>query len=173
MKNFLLFLMLIGLSPLLKSQNATIKTSPLALAFGSLNACYEKMLNEKSSFEISGNYVYKVFGVEVNSGGLGAGYRAYLTKKDGPRGLYIMPNAGFNIGSSGDFSYNTITGGLLLGYQIAAGSGFVFDAGAGPNYTILGGDYEEIGFDREGGVLPSIRLAIGYSLGGSKKINKK
>jgi len=42
-------------------------------------------------------------------------------------------------------------------------SGFVLDLGIGPQYTVLSGEYEDIGFDSDGGILPSATLAIGYA----------
>jgi hypothetical protein len=148
----------------LNAQSSVIKTSPGALAFGFFNACYEKSTGPKSSFEISGSFAYKVLGVEVTQFGLGVGYKLYVTKNDPLEGLYIMPNAGFSLGNTNaDVSYNTIGFGALLGYQLVTGSGFTLDAGAGPAYTILGGDSDGAGFDSDGGIVPNIRLAIGYA----------
>jgi hypothetical protein len=146
-----------------------LKTSPIALAFGAFNLCYEKPISTKGSFEVSGGYIYKIFGVDVSTISVGAGYRAYLTKKEAPAGFYIMPNVGANFGSAGDSKFKVFDGGALIGYQIVAGSGFVFDVGAGPSYNILSGDYDNAGFDTTGGIVPTVRLAIGFAFGGDKK----
>jgi hypothetical protein len=145
-----------------------LKTSPIALAFGAFNVCYEKPISTKGSFEASAGYIYKIFGVNVSTISVGAGYRAYLTKKEAPVGFYVMPNVGANFGSAEDVSFRIFDVGALLGYQIVTNSGFVFDVGAGPSYNILSGDYDNAGFDTSGGIGPNIRLAIGYAIGGNK-----
>lgn len=161
------FLALIGFMTIASAQSHSnvIKTSPLALAFGNFNATYEKVLNEKSSFLVSANYQYRLFGVDVNAFGVGAGWRYYFThaNKDVPAGFYIQPQAGANFGNVDDFNYTSIGFGAEIGYQWVWSSGFVLDLGIGPQYTILSGDYEEIDFDSDGGVFPSATLAIGYA----------
>ena len=145
------------------AQTSIIKTSPLSLAFGNFNACYEKTTGEKTAFEVSGNFYYKLLGVDVSGGGLGIGYKFYVTRQEAPRGFYIEPEVGYSIGSADDLSYNSIGLGALLGYQLIGDSGFTFDIGVGPNYNIYGGDFDDIGFDSTGGFGPSIKLAVGYA----------
>lgn len=157
-------LLMLGLFTSLHAQTSIIKTSPGALAFGVLNACYEKVLSPKGSFEISGSYFYKLAGIDVSSFGLGAGYKAYVTSKESPRGFYIMPNVGFSRGSTaGDVSFGQFNIAALLGYQIIGGSGFTFDGGIGPSYSAFSGDADNAGFDGGSGILPQIRLAVGYA----------
>ena len=152
-----------------QSYNNVIKTNPLGLAFGNFNATYEKVLNEKSSVLLSGNYLYQFLGIDVNTFGLGAAYRYYFTyaKKDVPSGFYVNPQIGFQSGSADDdLSYSAFNIGAEIGYQIAYESGFVLDFGIGPNFTSLSGDYEDISFTDDGSattIVPSLTVAIGYA----------
>ena len=142
---------------------SVIKTSPLALAFGNFNATYEKVLNEKSSVLFSANYIFSLFGVDVNAGGVGAGYRHYFTykKKDVPTGFYVQPQVGLGFGAD----ILTVGIGAEIGYQWAWESGFVLDLGIGPQYTYFNynGDDDDLFDDDAGGILPTLTLAIGYA----------
>ena len=149
----------------MNAQDQIIKTNPLGLAFGNFNATYEKVINEKSSFLVSANYTYRVFGVDVSAFGFGGAYRFYFShaKKQVPEGFYINPQANFNFGSVDEFNYTGIGIGAEIGYQWIWDSGVVLDLGIGPNYITLGGDTDDIDFDNTSGIFPSATLAIGYS----------
>ncbi len=150
----LLFIFAIILSGMtIKAQNI-IKTGPIALAFGSFNACYEMVLSENTSIQPSASVF---FGIEGSGTviGLGLGYRWYLSKTaDAPHGFYIMPRAGYNFGSDA----GAIGLGAELGYQWIMSSGFAVDLGIGPQYFIPTGNGIS-GFDD---ILPSLTAAIGY-----------
>jgi len=168
MKKLIISLALIALAFSVHAQSNVIKTNPLGLAFGNFNATYERVLNESSSVLIRGQYMYKIFGVKVNLGGVGLGYRYYIThaKKPVPSGFYVNPQAAFSFGSLDDVngekvSVTTLGIGAELGYQWAWESGFVLDLGIGPMYTfVMGGDNN---IDISSGFLPSATLAIGYA----------
>ena len=151
------------------AQDNVLKTNPIGLAFGNFNVTYEKVLNSrKSSVLFSASYIYEIFSVDVNTFGIGAGYRYYLThaKKDVPTGLYVNPQLSFSFGSVDDFNYNITYIGAEIGYQWAWESGVVLDLGIGPNVAIFGGDYDDIEFDFEGdntAVVPSVTIALGYA----------
>ncbi len=88
--------------------------------------------------------MYKFLGIKVNLGGVGLGYRYYIThvKKPVPSGFYVNPQAAFSFGSVADdndvmVSANTFGIGAELGYQWAWESGFVLDLGIGPMYTFV------------------------------------
>ena len=150
----------------MNAQDNIIKTNPLGLAFGNLNATYEKVLNEKSSVLGSINFTYRIFGVDVNALGLGGAYRFYFShaKKQVPAGLYINPQIGFNFGSVDDLSYNAFSLGAEVGHQWVWESGVVLDLGIGPNYISLSGnDVDSINFDSDGGIFPSATIAVGYN----------
>lgn len=166
----LLFALILGLGFCFTAdaQTQVIKTNPLGLAFGNFNVTYERVMNEKSSINIFGNYFYGFAGLDVAAFGVGAGYRFFFThkKKPVPAGFYVQPQVGFSFGSvtddfDDDYSYSTIGIGAEIGYQWVWDSGFVLDLGIGPQYTIYSGDGDSV-FDGNG-VLPSATLAIGYA----------
>ena len=170
MKKFLLTLFICSVFFTVEgfSQERTkvIKTNPLGMAFGNFNMTYEKVLNTKSSILFSGSYMYELFGVDVNTGSIGLGYRYYITneKKEVPSGFYVNPQASFGFGNvENDVNFTTFSLGAELGYQWAWESGFTLDLGLGPNYTSVSGDVDNVGFDSTGGILPSATLAIGYA----------
>lgn len=150
-------------------QQNVIKTNPFSLAFGNFNATYERVLNSSSSFLVQGNYMYKLFGLDVTAGGLGLGYRYYFThaKKQVPSGFYVNPEAGFSLGSvkyadGTKASFSTFGVGAELGYQWAWTSGFTLDLGVGPTYQFLTGK-DTSGFAKTSGILPALTVAIGYA----------
>ncbi|KAA3640558.1 MAG: DUF3575 domain-containing protein, partial [Bacteroidetes bacterium] len=151
----------------LNAQSNVIKANPIGLAFGNFNATYEKVLNDASSVLVKGSYRYSLFGIDVSTFGIGAGYRFYITNKNkpAPGGFYVQPQASFSGGSVGDSgaSYTSFGVGAELGYQWVWDSGFVLDLGLGPNYTVLSGEVDDFGRDSAGGILPSATLAIGYA----------
>lgn len=168
MKKLILSLTIIAFAFSLSAQSNIIKTNPLGLAFGNFNATYERVLGTSSSVLFRGQYMYRLLGEEVNMGGLGVGYRYYIThaKKPVPGGFYINPQAAFSFGSITDdndetFNASTIGIGFELGYQWAWESGFVLDLGIGPMYTFA--SVEEDTGDDISGFLPTGTIAIGYA----------
>ena len=168
MKKLILFLTFIAFAFSLSAQSNVIKTNPLGLAFGNFNATYERVLGTSSSVLLRGQYMYRLLGAKVNMGGVGVGYRYYIThaKKPVPGGFYINPQAAFSFGNVTDeydetFSASTIGIGFELGYQWAWESGFVLDLGIGPMYTFANVD-DNYGEDISG-FLPTGTIAIGYA----------
>ena len=157
-----LFFTMNGLS---QERKNVIKTNPLSLAFGNFNISYELVINSKSSVLIEGQYLYKLFGLDVNTGGIGIGYRYYFThnNKEVPTGFYINPQVGFGIGNVEDVQFSTFSVGAEIGYQWAWDSGFTLDLGIGPNYTSVSGDIGNINFSSTGGIIPSATIAIGFA----------
>jgi len=155
MKKLLILITFIAFGMNANAQSATLKTSPGALAFGVINACYEKVVSDNASFQISGSAWFGFGDADVNAFGIGAGYRMFVTKKEAPRGFYIMPRAGFTFGDA-----SAIGLGVDLGYQWVWDSGFVLDIGLGPNYYIGLGDNILSDFD---GIVPNVILAVGYA----------
>jgi hypothetical protein len=169
-KALLLSVMVMALAMTANAQDNVIKTNPIGLAFGNFNVTYERVLNDKSSVLGSANFRFGLFGIDVFNFGLGAGYRYYFThaNKDVPTGFYVNPQAGFGFGSVTeedvvDNSFTTFGIGAELGYQWAWTSGFVLDLGIGPNYTVISGDVDDVGFDSTSGILPSVTIAIGFA----------
>lgn len=165
-----LFALILGIGFIFSAnaQNQVVKTNPLGLAFGNLNATYERVLSESSSLNISASYFYGFAGIDVNSIGVGAGWRYFFThkKKPVPAGFYVQPQVALSFGSVTDdfddeFNYSTFGVGAEIGYQWVWDSGFVLDLGIGPMYTTYTGDGADE-FDANG-ILPSATLAIGYA----------
>jgi hypothetical protein len=156
MKKILLLVAFIAFGMNANAQSTTLKTSPGALAFGFFNACYEKVVSDKASFQISGLAFFGFGDFEGTAFGVGAGYRMYVTKKEAPRGFYIMPQAGVTFGEGA----SAINVGADLGYQWVWDSGFVLDIGVGPNYYIGLADDVDDAFD---GIIPRVILAVGYA----------
>jgi hypothetical protein len=166
MKKLILSLAFVVLAFGLNAQSNVVKTNPLGLAFGNFNATYERVLGSSSSILVKGQYMYKLFGVEVNLAGGGLGYRYYFThaKKQVPGGFYINPQVTFAFGSvtndaNETYSASTVGFGAELGYQWVWESGFVLDLGIGPMYTSAKGE----GDDDLSGIMPSATLAIGFA----------
>ncbi len=145
-----------------------IKANPLAMAFGNFNGTYEKVLNPKSSVLFSASYMFKLFDVDINAGGLGAGYRYYIThaKQEIPTGFWVMPEASFAFGSikNSDVkgSFTTLSLGAQIGYQWAWDSGFTLDLGIGPHYSFVSGEAQD-SFSSTSGILPAATLAVGFA----------
>ena len=156
MKKFLILVAFIAFGMNANAQSATLKTSPGALAFGIANACYEKVISDNASFQLSASAFFGIGDFTGTAFGVGAGYRMYVTKKEAPRGFYIMPKAGATFGSGA----SAISVGADLGYQWVWDSGFVLDIGLGPQYFIGLGDDTATEFD---GIIPSVILAVGYA----------
>jgi len=162
MKKLLLLLAFVAGSFAMNAQSSVIKANPIGLAFGAFNACYEKVISDKSSVVLSGSFFSGGIGdVDVTSFGAGAGYRFYITKKEAPRGFYAQPTVGFGSGSESltDVSYLQLGIGVDLGYQWVWESGFALDLGIGPNYRIVLSDEASVG----NGIGPSAVVAIGYA----------
>ena len=156
MKKILTVLAFVAIAISANAQTQNIKTSPIALAFGSFNACYEKVISEKTSFQLSGSAFFGIGDLSGTAFGIGAGYRFYVTNKPAAEGFYIMPEAGATFGEGA----SAVRIGADLGYQWIWDSGFVLDLGVGPRYYIALADDVDGSFD---GILPSLTLAIGYA----------
>ncbi len=168
MKKLIISLVFVGFAFSLNAQTNVLKTNPLGLAFGNFNATYERVLGTSSSILFRGQYMYRFLGVKVNMGGVGLGYRYYIThaKKPVPGGFYVNPQAALSFGSVYDdndvaTSGSTIGIGAELGYQWVWESGFVLDLGIGPMYTFVNSDDADL--EGDSGFLPTATLAIGYA----------
>ena len=159
MKKLFVLLAFVAFGMNVNAQTSLIKTNPIGFAFGTFNVCYETVLDEKTSLVISGNYFngkYKDVDVTIFGGGIG--YRIYLTKKEAPRGFYLMPNIDLGSGTEDiiDESF-FITGiGADFGYQWVWNSGYAVDLGIGLDYKMISGDDITI----TSGSLPNAVFAI-------------
>lgn len=165
MKKLIVSLVLLCTITGLSAQSNVIKTNPLGLAFGNFNASFERVISPSSSVLVQGNYWYSVFGSDVSLGGLGAGYRFYIThaKKEVPAGFYVNPLVSYAFGkkkndNSTSDKASLFSVGAALGYQWVWDSGFVLDLNIGPGYSIL-----TIGDEVTKGISPVASFAIGYA----------
>ncbi len=148
----------------MNAQKNVIKTNPFGLALGNFNLTYEKVLNTSSSVLFKGQYMFKLLGLDVNLGGIGAGYRYYITnaKKQVPTGFYINPQTSLSFGSVSEsgtsYSATSFGIGAEIGYQWVWDSGFTLDLGIGPNYNVVSSEGVS-----GNGIVPSATLAIGYA----------
>lgn len=131
-----------------------LKTNPLTLAFGDLNVTWERVINHKSAFTITGNIVFPTFDDGEYAGVfLTVGYKHYFThaRLAVPAGFYVRPLAGIFVA---DDSFGVRVGGQV-GYQWVWKSGFVLDLGLGPQLIMSDGYVD--------GPLPSLFIGIGYA----------
>lgn len=152
------------------SAQSIIKANPLGLAFGVLNASYEKFTSDNSSFTLRANFYSRgVGGFRYTGFGVGGGYRWYISDNERPKGLYVGPiaNVGF-LGANDDFigNYTLITVGGIIGYQLKLSDRFTMEFSAGPTYGVITGGNFDDDFDAfGGGTLPFISIAtVGYIL---------
>jgi len=147
------------------AQSSAIKTGPAGIPFGFISACYEKVINDYSSFQISLSPYQKVNDYDGSVYGANLEYRLYITKKEVLRGFYLTPKIGATNGNlteieTGiDFDATSIHVMVNLGYQWIWNNGVLLDIGFGPRYSIGQGNNTASEFD---GVSPDVIMAIGY-----------
>ena len=143
-----------------------VKVSPIALAFGVINAGYEKQLGDKSSIYASASFYSRS---TISGIGLGLQYRKYLSSsKDFPAGFFVAPEVqygSFKQKDFGDFGYSAFSLGAQIGYQWLLGDSFTIEVSGGPAYWIPAskGTGNTLTYD---GVSPSIGFNLGYYFGG-------
>lgn len=156
------------------AQNQVIKANPLGLLFGFATVSYERAINEKSTFQINGNYGSISFlGVGYTQAGAGADYKFYLLskKQPAPRGFYVAPGIAFSkITVSFDNDKSSVTSFILkgvLGYQWIWDSGFSLDLFGGINYY-TGSDIKinTTSYGKFTGAMPALGISLGYAFGG-------
>lgn len=155
MKKFVLSaLSLILLSSVTYAQKNVIKIRPLSLLVGSFDLTYERVLTDKISVGLNGNYTtYNLTGiansyntstseftkVRLSAYTIMPQCRIYF-KKEAPSGFYLAPylkysNAGIAVDikddagavSSGAINVGIIGGGAGIGYQWVSSGGFSVD----------------------------------------------
>lgn len=168
-KSALTAFLLLSAVPFLSAQYHTVfKTNPLSLLLGKANLTYEHVLDDQASLIGEISYRYRLFGEDVTSLGLGAGYRYYFTheQRPAPEGFYGQPQLGLTFGRVADEGSFVIAQlGAEAGYQWVWPSNFVLDLGLGFNFGRLSGRAEDYSFakGRLWLPLPSLTLAVGYA----------
>ena len=144
-----------------------VKTNPLGLAFGNINAKYEHVINDKQSVQVGAKYIYKFLIFEVNGFGVDGEYRFFVMDKPSPNGLYVGPSLSFNylkqkyndFFEEAAYSITTLGVGGTIGFQWVTKGGFCIDTGIGPQYTLELTNDSESSYS---GFLPRVALSIGY-----------
>jgi hypothetical protein len=141
-----------------------IKLNPISLAFGNINAYYQRAFSKSSAIQIGANYWYRFLGTEVSGFGIRGGYQFFVTSRTiyAPEGFYLGPHLSYNslTEKSSDTSVNTTGVGLMLGYQWIWKSGLSLDLGIGPMYTFASESNTDESFE---GFLPNVIIALGYN----------
>lgn len=136
----------------ISAQKSAIKTGPIAFALGYANTAFEYQIANKMSVSLRAGYFFggKIIGAGATAFNVGAGFRYYLKQRKNLSGFYLEPIVDYTgiTGGSGVLGF-----GALIGYQIRWDGGFILDLGAGPRIY-------------DSGFVPSIKIAIGYALGG-------
>lgn len=139
-----------------KAQISVIKTNPLSTIGGFISICYEKTINIKSSYQISAFYGYNLDKLDGNAIEANIGYRKYITKKNAPRGFYVMPYLGTNYANSSIAAKS----GVDVGYQWMWKNEIVLDAALGPDYYLSSSKSKPELFDGAG---LNLVFTFGYS----------
>lgn len=175
MKKLLLLIAIVGVGFTANAQKNVVKANPLALAFGSFEVGYERVVSESSSVELAVAYsslkVNTIGGqVDAKSEGFGVeGKYKFYFGDETPRGWYAAPVVSYSstsldsAGESGDFSF--FGAGAVAGYQWVFGggdSGFALDLNFGAQYASIStsGSISSTGIE---GFLPKLGLSLGYA----------
>jgi hypothetical protein len=139
-----------------------LKANPITMAFGNFNLTWERVINNKSTYTITGNInipsfdddVFYNIGFPMAAGiAVTVGYKYYFThaREAVPEGFYVRPIAGISLD---EYGIGARLGGQL-GYQVIWDNGFVFDLGLGPQVILSEGELY--------GPWPSFSLGVGYA----------
>jgi len=166
MKKILLLVVFVAVGISVEAQTSVLKTNIIDLAYKDIIVQYEKVINEKSSFQINvspfigaSDYNGSIFGASIE-------YRIYITKKEVLRGFYLMAGSGGTFGNLDDvetseqFSASTINIKANFGYQWIWNNGIILDIGVGGRYFIGVGDNPAPEFD---GMKPNVNVGMGYA----------
>jgi hypothetical protein len=174
MKKVLLFIAIVAAGFTANAQENVVKVNPLALAFGSFEVGYERVVSESSSIELAVAYsslkVSTSTQVDAKAEGFGVeGKYKFYFGEETPRGWYAAPVVSYSstsldsAGEKGDFSF--FGAGAVAGYQWVFGggdSGFALDLNLGAQYASVStsGSISSTGIE---GFLPKLGLSLGYA----------
>ncbi|WP_428740402.1 DUF3575 domain-containing protein [Tenacibaculum sp.] len=175
MKKLLVVIAMVAAGFTANAQKNVIKANPLALAFGSFEVGYERVVSESSSVELALAYSslkVNTTGGQVDAKANGFGvegkYKFYFGEET-PRGWYAAPVVTYSNtsldsgGEKGDFSF--FGGGAVAGYQWVFGggdSGFALDLNLGAQYVSVSTSGSIASTSIEG-FLPKLGLSLGYA----------
>jgi len=121
-----------------------IKIEPFGALLGSYSMSYERVVSAKSSVQVDANYGnINLFGLRINTLGIGAGYRYYFSKaKSVPEGFFVSPTLSLSSLSlymdatpTNKITTGIFEGGVVAGYQWIFNSGLQLDLYVGPGYS--------------------------------------
>jgi hypothetical protein len=181
MKKFI-YVMLVALFVAVSSKaqengKNVIKINPLGALFGSYSMSYERVVDTRSTVQFDANYGnINIFGLRINTFGVGAGYRYYFSKsKSAPEGFFVSPSVSYsNVSLSltdtptDRFQVGTYEGGVVAGYQWIFDSGFQIDLYLGPRFVSVSdfsiqNQTEDMDIYIQG--LSGIGTKLGFSIG--------
>ena len=156
MKRLVVLIAFIFSGAIAQGQSDIIKISPGSFTLGFFDVCYEHVVGDYGSFQISSSLFYDYEDLEESAFGITTGYKVYLTKKEAPRGFYLMPSGGMVFGGVA----SSFTFGLDLGYQWVWNNGICVDFSFGPKYFNGLNDNPSEYFD---GLAPNAVFGFGYA----------
>ncbi len=164
MKKIILLVVALVFVNFAKAQQSVVKVNPLGIAFGVINATYEKALSESGALEIGASY-FNWSSIGVSGLGGDVAYRFYFSKNnDAPEGIYAAPLVGVNSLTYKDDSNNETA--LFISLGAKAGYQWIFDSGLALDLYFGYGKYISGGFDDYSGFSagrPILGVAVGYA----------
>jgi hypothetical protein len=142
MKKVLLTIgMLCVMTITLFAQENAIKINPLSALLATGNISYERLVNDKQSFQLGGYYTgVKFSSTKITGYGITPEYRFYVGR-EALNSFYVAPYARYQSISFKETEFDskatlsTVGGGLLFGRQWLIGDSFTIDLFLGPNYS--------------------------------------
>ncbi len=154
-----------------------IKINPFGALLGSYSMSYERVVTNKSTLQFDANYGdINLFGLKINTFGVGAGYRFYFSKtKSVPEGFFVSPSIAYSNVSlyltstpADKVTVGTFEGGVVGGYQWIFDSGFQIDLFVGPRFISVGSlsiPTESDDMELYLGELSGVGTKLGFSIG--------
>ncbi|WP_420601028.1 DUF3575 domain-containing protein [Flagellimonas sp.] len=160
-KMYLMAIVLFVTGFTVKAQENVIKANPLALLFGTMEIGYERVINQKQSFQVDLGYTSFTSGnLKYTGFGIGAQYRFYVqADKNAPEGWFLAPVANYSSSSANDFKTTVLVAGGVGGYQWNWDP-ITLDLYGGPAFFNVKSDDSAFNYGFDG-----LGMRLGFSLG--------
>ncbi|SNY99417.1 DUF3575 domain-containing protein [Flagellimonas pacifica] len=160
-KMYLTTIALFAIGFMVKAQENVIKVNPLALAFGTMEIGYERVLNQKQSFQVDLGYTtFSTGGSKYSGFGIGAQYRFYIQEgKHAPEGWFLAPVANYSSSKADNFKTTVLVAGGVGGYQWNWNP-ITLDLYGGPAFYSVKSDDTAFSYGFDG-----LGVRVGFSLG--------
>jgi hypothetical protein len=141
--SLMLCLGLFGVNTVSAQKQNVLKLNPLSLAIGNISLSYERILSEKTSFQLQAGYWLGGTVGETKFSGMSLTpeFRYYVTDNERPKGFYLAPFARYQsitanskTDSDASATLTRIGGGAAFGYQFLFGKSVTWDTFLGPQY---------------------------------------